>query len=78
MKCTTKSFGEYVHVDNGGWKISVEVDCTAEFPKSAYLCIEDGYYGYSGLKLTIHEEVTPDNLRKLAEQLILAARELEQ
>lgn len=77
MKCTTKTFRHHVHVDNGGYSIAVEVDCQADMPKTAAIVIEDGYFGYSSTTLKLNGKVTPDNLRKLAEQLIIAARELE-
>lgn len=77
MKCTLKVFRQYVHVDNYGYSITVEVDCNAEHDKSASIVIEDGYLGYSSTKVTLNEKVTPHNLRALAEQFILAARELE-
>ena len=77
MKSTTNRYGHYVHVDNGGFVIAVDVDCNAEHVKTASVVIEDGYYGYSSTKLTLNEKITPENLRRIAEQFILAARALE-
>lgn len=65
-------FSHYVHVDNGGYSISVMLEDHA-----ARIIIEDGYYGYSQHTTTLNENVTPYTLRQIAAKFMEAADEIE-
>lgn len=77
MQCTTKKYVEYVHVDNGGYSLGVEIDETPGGSKIASIKIEDGYFGYSSHQISLNENVTPDVLRRIGAQFIIAANALE-
>jgi hypothetical protein len=68
----------YQHVDNGGLTMKVLLRSDDGYEEGyPILRIEDGYYGYSGHILEFCE-VKPEELRKFAEMMIVAANKLEE
>ncbi len=76
----------YIHVDNGGYSFAViaegrELDNNSDWSNGGFgVSIEicDGYYGYSNHTMDLCGNVTPKNLREIAQMFLRAACRLEE
>ncbi len=73
-----KILGEsFIHVDNGGYGFIVQAGEKPNEICAPHIVVTDGYYGYSETRLSLNEQVTPQNLRAIGTMFMEAAVALE-